>query len=344
MGLSERKKKILKAVVEENLKAAEPVSSQKIVDNYLTDVSSATIRNELMALEEMGLLYHPHTSSGRLPTAEGLKRYVEELMPVRKLTGRELAAIKSTFDSKISNLEDALRRSAKTISDATDYASVVYTGLSDEATIESIQLFKVSDDLALVIVMTDVGIIKDLTMRCMLSDAEAKQASKVMTKLFNGKSLGDVRPDAFEIDSEIMAYKTIFNEIVKLIIERNKDFEDRFEVSGKEKLLNYPEYQDIKKFKNALQVMDKKESLAPLLSSGGDVEISIKIGGDGELEDCSLVSAVYKINGKQVGSAGVIGPVRMDYAKAVSVLKGVAKSLEENMSDFVKGEDNERKG
>ena len=343
MGLSERKKKILKAVVEENLRAAEPVSSQKIVDSYMSDVSSATIRNELMALEEMGLLYHPHTSSGRLPTSEGLKRYVEELMPTRKLTVKELAAIKSTFDNKINNLEDALRRTAKTISDATDYASVVYTGLSDEAEIDSIQLFKVTDDLALVIVMTDVGIIKDLTMRCSLSDAECKQASKVITRVFAGKTLGEVRPDAFEIDNEIAAFKGVFNEIVKLIIERNKDFDDRFEVSGQEKLLNYPEYQDLKKFKNALQVIDKKEKLVPLLDNGGNVEISIKIGGDGDIEDCSLVSAVYKVNGKQVGSAGVIGPVRMDYAKAVSVLKGVAKTLEENMSDYLKGEDNERK-
>ncbi len=343
LGLSERKKKILKAVVEENLRAAEPVSSQKIVDEYLTDVSSATIRNELMALEEMGLLYHPHTSSGRLPTSEGLKRYVEELMPERRLSNRELAQIKDTFKSKINSLEDALKKTAKTISDATDYASIVYTGLSDEAIIESIQLFKVSGDLVLVIVMTDVGIIKDLTMRCTLNDNEIKNAGKVMTKIFAGKSLGEVTPDAFEINAEIAVYKSLFSEIIKLIIERNRDFEDKFEISGKEKLLNYPEYQDISKFKNALQVMDKKEALAPLLSSGGDVEISIKIGGDGELEDCSLVSAVYKINGKQVGSAGVIGPVRMDYAKAVSVLKGVAKTLEENMSDFVKGEGDERK-
>ena len=123
LGLSERKKKILKAVVEENLRVAEPVSSKKIVDSYMSDVSSATIRNELMALEEMGLLYHPHTSSGRLPTSEGIKRYVEELMPTRKLTGKELAAIKSTFDNKISNLEQTLRKTAKTISDATDYGT-----------------------------------------------------------------------------------------------------------------------------------------------------------------------------------------------------------------------------
>ena len=344
MGLSDRKKKILKAVVEENLKAAEPVSSQKIVDNYLRDVSSATIRNELMALEEMGLLYHPHTSSGRLPTKDGIKRYVEELMPTKKLSNKEIAQIESTFAEKIVNLEDVLKKTAKTISDATNYASVVYTGLSDDAIIDSIQLFKVSSDLALVIVVTDIGLIKDLTIKTRLSDSELKQASKVMTNIFAGRNLGEVQPDSFVIDNEIERYQEIFNEIITLIIKRNEDFADKFEVSGKEKLLNYPEYQDINKFKNALQVMDRKENLAPLLASGGDVEISIKIGGDDEgLTDCSLVSAVYKINDKQVGSAGVIGPIRMDYAKAVSVLKGVAKSLEENMSDFIKGEDNERR-
>lgn len=345
MGLSERKKKILKAVVEENIKANEPVSSQKIVDDYLQDVSSATIRNELMALEEMGLLYHPHTSSGRLPTPEGLRHYVEELMPTKKLSQKELFQIKSSFDKRLSNLEDVIKSTAKTISDATNYASVVYTGLSDEAVVDNIQLFRVNDNLALIIVVTDVGVLKNLTMRCNLPEKELKHAGEVMTKIFSGRTLGEIEENDFKISVAIDSYKEVFNEVIKIVLERDNDFRENFEVAGKENLLNYPEYQDINKFKNALTVMNRQDILQPLLESDGNVEVSIRIGGDKDsgLKDCSLVSAVYKINGKQVGSAGVIGPVRMDYAKAVSVLKSVAKSLEENLNDFVKGDENGQK-
>ena len=140
MKLSDRKQKILKAVVESNLTSGEPISSKTIQQDYLPDVSSATIRNELMSLEELGFLTHLHTSSGRVPTSEGYKKYVNELMPTKKLSKTEIKQIQDNFTDKLINLNDIMMRSAKTISDVANYASVVYMGVSDSAIIKDIKL------------------------------------------------------------------------------------------------------------------------------------------------------------------------------------------------------------
>ena len=160
MNLSERKKNILKAVINETIKTAEPVSSSDLQRDYLSDVSSATIRNELAALEEMGFLSQPHTSSGRLPTVEGYKKYISELMTEQKLSKTEADKIKEQFSGRIKNVSELLENTAKVISDASNYASIVSLGVTDSAQINNVMLVKLDEKQILSVIVTDIGTIK----------------------------------------------------------------------------------------------------------------------------------------------------------------------------------------
>ena len=342
MNLSERKKKILSAVIDESIKTAEPVSSKDVQEKYMKEFSPATIRNELMALEEMGFLSQPHTSSGRIPTAEGYKMYVEELMPVKKLSKREADIIKDNFDEKLINLDNVLQKAARTISDATNYASVVYYGIGNSAIIDNILLVKLTEKNTLVVIVTDLGIIKQETTSIVANEDELRQASKILTNVFKGKKLDEVENGQHLITNELIRYKDIFDAIIHIITERENDYDKSMAVSGKDNLLNYPEYHDINKLRKTISLLDKKDILFPLLTNGDtNVEISVKVGGDESLgiTDCSIVTASYKSKGKPIGTASVVGPVRMDYGKVVSILKNVTQILEDNIFDKKENKD-----
>ena len=329
MKLSKRKEKILKAVVESNLERGEPISSKTIQEEYLPDVSSATIRNELMSLEELGYLTHLHTSSGRVPTSEGYKKYVQELMPTKKLSKKELAQIQSNFTDKLIGLNDIMMRSAKTISDACNYASIVYMGVENNAIIQNIKLVSVSNSTKLVVVVTDMGVISEIAnLGYNVSDTDLEEASAIMTKLFAGKPLSSLEEERQNISKELLKYKAIFEKIIETIARRENK-QKQIAVAGKEKFMDYPEFEDVHKLKKAMNLLDDDKQLLPILQNAGDdgVEISISVGG--ENEDVSIITAKYKIKGDKTFSAGVVGPVRMDYAKAISVLKEVSDTIKD---------------
>ncbi len=327
MKLSKRKEKILKAVVESNLSSGEPISSKAIQKEYLPDVSSATIRNELMSLEELGYLAHIHTSSGRVPTSEGYKKYVQELMPTKKLTTTELATIQSNFTNKLVNLNDIIERSAKTISDVANYASVVYMGASD-ATIQQIKLVSISARSQLVVVVTDMGAISEMADLGNVSEEDLDEATKIMCKLFVGKPLSALENRGQIVSSELLKYKEIFEKIIDTIISRD-DAIKKFRVAGKEKFMEYPEFEDITKLKRAIKLLDNSDELLPVIANDDDIKINIEFGGTAENPDCSIVTATYKLKGDKTFSAGIVGPVRMDYAKAISVLKEVSDKIKD---------------
>ena len=330
MKLTKRKEKILQAVVESNLHSGEPISSKTIQKDYMPDVSSATIRNELMSLEELGYLTHLHTSSGRVPTSAGYQKYVSELMPTKKLSKTEIKQIQENFTDKLINLNDIMHRSAKTIADVANYASVVYMGVSKSAIIQDIKLINISSSTQLVVVVTNLGVISEMADLNSPTDIELDEASKIMTKLFVGKPLTSLEDQTQLISEELLQYKAMFEKIIKTIIKREQSTK-QIAVAGKEKFMEYPEFEDITKLKKAIKLLDNQDELLPILQDANHngVEINIQVGGTGNMEDCSIVTATYKLNDNQTFSAGIVGPVRMDYAKAISVLKEVSDKIKE---------------
>ena len=197
MILSERKRKILLAVVEDYIQDAAPVSSKDIQEKYLPDCSSATIRNELSALESMGYLVQPHVSSGRIPSEKAFRLYVDELMETEPLTGAETALIDRYFESyadRMGSVEGVVANVAKLISDITNYTSVAVKSFAKSECIKSITVLPISDDSALVVIVTDTQVLKDNVIRTEnLDDKSASKASEWLNRMFAGKSLDELK-------------------------------------------------------------------------------------------------------------------------------------------------------
>ncbi len=342
MDLSERKKKILSAVIETNVKSksAEAVSSKQLQEEYLPKLSSATIRNELNALEEMGYLTHLHTSSGRVPTKDGYEKYINELMHERKLTPKEKETIKSNFSNKLITIKDIIERSAKTIASATDYTSVVYAGTSNNSIIKDIKLYPVSSSTQLVVVVTNEKVINELANLGTSNEADLKAAADILKELFEDKPLSKIIDKKFRdkiVTCELKKYSLVFDRVLEIIEANQNGLHNNLSIAGKEKLMDYSEFNDIEKFKKAVTLFEHSENIVPLIKSGNDFEVVINVGNDDSgLEDCSVVTVSCNVGGDTKITAGVIGPMRMDYPKAVSVLKEVAETIENVLND--KGE------
>ncbi len=339
MELSDRKKKILSAVIETNIKSkqTEAVSSKWLQEEYLPKVSSATIRNELNALEEMGYLTHLHTSSGRVPTKEGYEKYINELMHERKLTEKEKMMIKSNFSEKLLTIRDIIERSAQTITKATNYTSIVYSGPSKYAIIKDIKLYPVSKTTQLVVVVTNERVINEIANLGTNDGADLNSAASILKDLFENKPISLVKDKKFRnkvVNKELKKYQAVFDKVLEIIEANNEAYKGNYTVAGKDKLIDSPEFNDVGKVKKALTLFDNTDAILPIISKGSDVELSINVGSDDAgLEDCSIVTVSCNIKGEQKITAGVIGPMRMDYPKAVSVLKEVAETIENALSD-----------
>ena len=339
MGLSERKKKILQYVVDDYIETAVPVSSKSLTQRHLSNLSSATVRNELSALEELGYLTQLHTSSGRVPSAEAYKLYVSELMVKDDLTEKELDYIKKIFLEKADNLEEVIRNTTKVISELTSYTSVGVFSPDSGETIKNIKFFRFKPDTALVLIVTDRRLLKDNYIQVpeSMTDEQLVEAELVLNNTCKERSFEDICSITDEICDGFSGFKNIFLNVVEALKGYMKVQESDVILEGEDKILDHPEYANIDKIKNFLSVVTSKDKVMSLLSDDGkDIKINVKIGTDDYEEipkDCSVVTATYSANGVKIGTYGVIGPIRMDYQKVVAVLENVGRILESILSN-----------
>lgn len=340
MAMSSRKEKVLRAVVDSYIVGCEPVSSAEIREKHLPEFSSATIRNELAALEEMGFLAQPHTSAGRIPTADAYRLYVDKLMPKKKLTKAELGIINNYFGQKMTEIDDVLKKTAKVISEITNLTAVASLSDIKNAVVESVKIIKLNETLGLVVIVTTNGIIKDSTVELIGSsdDAYYAAASKFVTDVYQGHMIKEITDSDDLIKNIEYQYEQLFKAII-MIIKRyaSQGMADHIVIDGGAKLLSQPEYASVDKARAMMEVLEVKEKLLPAMKSSEKLGINIKIAKDNELNEGSpefaVVSANYVINGVEIGNAGVIGPMRMDYSKVVSVLDYIGKTIQEIPAD-----------
>lgn len=334
MELSDRKKKILQYVVDDYIETAVPVSSKSLTERHLKDISSATVRNELSALEELGYLTQLHTSSGRVPSAEAYKLYVSDLMVKDKLSAKELDYIKKIFLEKADNLEEVIKNTTKVISELTSYTSVGIQSHDLSEKIVSIKFFRYKPDSALVIIVTEMRLLKDnfIAVPESMTEEQLKDAEKVLDNMCRNKTFGEICEMKPEMEDSFMGYKNIFVNVIEALKTYVQTTGDDVVTAGEDKILDHPEYADIGKIKDFLSVVTSKDKVMTLLSGDNrDIKINVKIGADGYDEipkECSLVTATYSANGNKLGTYGVIGPIRMDYQKVVAVLENVGRILE----------------
>lgn len=329
--LSQRKKKILKAVVDEYISSASPVSSGGIKEKYFDDVSSATIRSELSTLEDMGYLIQPHTSAGRVPSKEAYLMYVSEFLEEYPLTKEEIRIIDESFRGKFTEVEEIIKRTAKVISDVTNYTSVIVLKNINKVTIKNVKLVGLDEKTALVIIITDSGIIRDKVIEIsgFTKESDLNDAAAVLNKAFSGKTVAEAKHPDEDIERELGEVKKLYNSVLGILEAYAERAEEDMVVEGASKMLNHPDT-DMNSARNFLSLVESKRGISAVIDEDEDIEFSVKIGKDdtGGLDGCAIVTAKYSIGGHEVGHAGVIGPERMDYGKVMSVLHYIAGGLD----------------
>ena len=333
--LPDRKKKALRALVDSYITDAEPISSSAIKNKYMPDVSSATIRSELATLEELGYLVQPHVSSGRVPSAKAYRFYVDCLLS--ECGDTDVDGLDETLKRRMSSVEELVRETAKTVSDVTNYTSLMVLSGADSLTVKEVKLVDLYDDSALVLVITDAGVIKDKTV-AVPKDADGNYielANRILNATFAGKSLAEIGSSAPVLEENIEGMKALVDEVIRLLAEYKRARESELYLEGADKIFQYPEARDVDNVRSFVSIISKKEKLHDLVAGDGDLEIDVKIGEQAseDLKHMALVTARYSVDGKEIGHVGVIGPERMDYKKVMSVLRQLVRAFDKKDND-----------
>ncbi len=333
--LSERKKKILHALVDVYIATGQPVSSADIQKGYMPEVSSATIRAELSALEALGYVDQPHTSAGRIPLKPAYQLYVGDIEHngAGALTDEETAFIRKKFADKLSEVRDISKRAAEIISDVTNYTSFAVSSRGGNVMLDEIKLVPLKDGKVLVLIVTDEGIIADKTIDVEggVKHGYIETATRMLNNVFAGRRVGEL--EGMDLDSELTAetdaFRDIFDAVLAIIQTYVAEHTDDVVVEGALKMLDYPEYNNVEDAKNFLAVISDHDSVSELLAGDEDsIEFSVRIGKeDSGVDKCAIITAAYRVGDEVVGRAGVIGPERMDYKKVIGVLDYMKKAL-----------------
>ena len=336
MDLTERKKKILRAVVESYIRTAEPVGSKAILELADLKVSSATIRNELSDLTEMGYLEQPHTSAGRVPSPKGYRLYVNELMEEQRLSLEETRQINDALHLKMQELDKVIDQAGRMVSQLTKYPAFALAGERRRTTIRRYDLIMVDTNSFIVVVMTDSNVVKNKLIRLPtdLSQPQLQMLTTLLNASFVGKSLEELTPELMRVAEH--AAGSAYG-LISLVVSFAMDVLDSLEHSpvytaGTSHILDHPEYRDVDKAQKLMSYLNEEQSLANVLDLPALSEDNTKIliGPENvadELKDTSVVLASYDIGDGMKGVIGVVGPTRMDYAKVAAKLSYVADGL-----------------
>ena len=340
MQLDERKYLILQAIIDDYIMTAMPVGSRTISRKSGVGCSPATIRNEMSDLEELGYLAQPHTSAGRVPSNKAYRLYVDHLVKAVKLTTDERERMHEHLMDKSKRVEGVIRAAADVLSDATKYTSVIVAPKLGTLRIRHVQLVPVAERTALMIIVTNAGIVKDAVIRVPdeLDADDLYSISRVLTRNLADKPLEAVRQAFAEMLRDAADNRRLLGEALQ-VIEQKLDSEDQADViiGGSANLLGYPEYADVNKARNFLAVLESKDTIRKVLKRDGSMEISIRIGPENqvpELNDCSIVSASYRVGDHSNGTLGIIGPTRMNYNRVISVLDFMGRALSDVLSEY----------
>lgn len=339
MQLDDRKFLILQAIIDDYITTAMPVGSRTISRKSGVGYSPATIRNEMSDLEELGYLDQPHTSAGRVPSNKAYRLYVDHLMKAGSLTNDERDRMHDYMQMRSAQVDGVIRSAAQVLTDATQYTSVIVAPKLGTLRIKHIQLVPVQQNLALMIIVTNLGIVKDAVIRVPdgLDSDDLYSISRMMTERLADKPLEAVRQTFAELLRDNENNRRLMGEALR-VIEKKLETDDSSEViiSGGSKLLNYPEYSDVEKAKGFLALLESKDTLRKLVARGGGMEVTIRIGPENEapeMNDCSIVTAQYRVGDHATGTLGIIGPTRMNYNRVVSVLEFMGHAVTELLSN-----------
>ncbi|NLL74047.1 MAG: heat-inducible transcription repressor HrcA [Clostridiales bacterium] len=335
--LDDRKLKILQAIIQNYLETGEPVGSRTISKYTDLNLSSATIRNEMSDLEDMGYIIQPHTSAGRIPTDKGYRLYVDLLLLDKN---KEVENMKSILIEKADRLESLLEQVAKLLAVNTNYATMVTTPQYKKK-VKFIQLTEIDDKQLLAVIVFEGNIVKNKVIKVTrsLSKETVLKLNIVLNTFLQGLDLAEINLPVITQMKEQAGedYVTLVNDILDAIMQAVSG-DDDFKVytSGATNILKYPELSDVEKASELIYTLEEKKMLSDLIHNKMDDEetrgIQVYIGDETPIEtmkDCSVVTATYEIEEGVYGKVGIIGPKRMDYERVVVTLKNLMVELDD---------------
>ena len=333
MTMDARKFRILQAIIDDYILTAIPGGSRTISKKYEMGLSSATIRNEMSDLEELGYLDQPHVSAGRIPSAKAYRLYVDQLLQNGSIRTGDAADVRAYFTNRAQQMEDVISRAAQVLSGLTHYTSLVMSPKGAELRIRTLQLVPVSSQSALLVIVTDGGIMRDSVIRVGSEmDSDALYAvSRTLTERLSGHTLSEALTLIKETERDMQAERPVLSGVAEFLDAVDSEGgKAKLTLGGASNILNFPEYSDVEKARCFLSVLETKDKLLKLMENHGEMAFTVRIGpetGIPELEDCSLVTATYRLSDNTHGTIGVIGPTRMQYGRVLSVLSAMGKQL-----------------
>ena len=338
MELDERKQKILEAIIHNYMESGEPVGSRTVSKFTDLNLSSATIRNEMADLEEMGYILQPHTSAGRIPSDQGYRLYVDMLMEEKE---QELNEMQEQMLDKADRMEQLLSQAARVLANSTNYATMVSTPVSSANKLKFIQLSAVDEEQIIAVIVLGGNVIKNkiINVEEPLSNENLLKLNMLLNTTLTGMSIEEINlgliarlKEQAGIHSGVMS--SVLDAVAN-VIQLDDDME--IYTSGATNIFKYPELSDKQSAQEIISAFEEKQQLAALVTKsmangGEDRDIQVYIGDESNVEnmkDCSVVTATYELGEGMQGTIGIIGPKRMDYEHVMKTLKTLMAELDD---------------
>lgn len=336
--LSERQRLILNAIVDNYIHSAEPVGSRTISKREDIGFSSATIRNEMSDLEELGYLEQPHTSAGRVPSTKGYRFYVDNLIQPQYLDEKDLLKLKQLFAERILHAEQVVELTAQILTQLTNYTAIVLGPEIFEHRLKNIQIVPLNERQAVAIVVTHTGRVENklIDLPEGIGASEIERFVNLLNHRLTDVPLWQLRQRLYqEIAGELRRHTEQYEEMLAVIDQSLVQEEtDRVCLRGATKILNQPEFRDLEKVKDILELLEQNDQLLHLMGMPAN-GLTVRIGQENQLEamkHCSIITTSYSLGGKPVGMVGILGPTRMEYSRVIAVLNHLAEGLSQMLT------------
>ena len=333
--LNPRKAAILQAVVSHYVRSGEPVGSKTIVERFELGVSPATVRNEMAALEDAGLIYQPHTSAGRIPTDVGYRYFVDAWARDVKLPADDVKRIRRFFTEPRWELEEALRETAALLSRVTDHAALVFAPALDRSVVRHVEVVRLAGARAMMLLVTDTGRVENHVVIIPedIDDVELEQVSEIMNKLVADVALeGAAKAISEGIERFPLELRDAVATVVSALTEElSQRATERVFLEGASNIVDEQKFADLEIVRGVIGALEHRRLVLELLADalGSDV-VSVRIGSENpvqQMQFCSVITAPYGSPGNAIGSLGVVGPTRMDYRRSIGAVHEVAGAL-----------------
>ena len=334
MELSERKLQILQTIIDEYLGTAEPVGSRAISKKNPLGLSSATIRNEMADLEEMGFLIQPHTSAGRVPSDAAYRFYVNSMMQKYKIGIETIEKLQTALEEKVNQLDLVIKKANLITSSITDYTAFVTSPNFKSNQIKKCELISLGGGSSLLIIITATGDVRNKILTLPLTEESARNLSEIVNKTLCGLCACDITFEKIqsmqtEIEAKLKLTPKALINILDFIYEAIEELDNtEIYIENAKSILKYNNIENAQKM---FTFLDDKKNLRHLIEDSNNEKVNVKIGSEidaEELKNCSLVTVNYSINNKPAGKLGVIGPKRMDYAKVIASLDYISSEID----------------